>query len=455
MSVAPTGLDRTPAAAERPSLEQLAAAEQPYLAYTYSYPHKTAYRAFAPRPLAEVWQGEKRDALFLYLHVPFCASRCGYCNLFSHACVDAELTEAYVRTVERQVVGIRDQLGQPGFARVAIGGGTPTQLQVDQLARLLDLIEGPLGASLSRLPSSVETSPTTASADRLALLRQRGVERVSIGVQSFVADELTALGRREGVEPARQALARIKQAGFATLNIDLIYGVAGQSVASWLTSLDAALQFEPEELYLYPLYVRPLTGLGSAGRQWQDLRLDCYRAGRDLLAASGYQQLSMRMFRRQGVAQVDGPVYRCQEDGMVGLGCGARSYTRDLHYSDEWAVGAHGVRQILRRWVERPDRDFASAWYGYQLDATDRQRRYLLKSLFQVEGLDLDDYRAALGGEALEHSPQLQQLLDHGLAEQVDGRLRLTSTGLELSDTLGPWLYSDRVLQSIEGFELR
>jgi hypothetical protein len=117
-----------------------------------------------------------------------------------------------------------------------------------------------------------------------------GVDRISIGVQSFIEAEVKVVGRSQKTAVVQQALDRIRSAGFTTLNIDLIYGLPGQTTGSWLESLRAALRFAPEELYLYPLYVRPLTGLGRRGQKTEDdLRLACYRAGRRLLLESGYK----------------------------------------------------------------------------------------------------------------------------------------------------------------------
>jgi oxygen-independent coproporphyrinogen-3 oxidase len=250
------------------------------------------------------------------------------------------------------------------------------------------------------------------------------------------------------------ALSRLRGAGFPTLNIDLIYGVQGQTVASWLESIRAALRFSPEELYLYPLYVRPLTGLGKRGRAATDLRLECYREGRALLLSAGYRQLSMRMFRANNAPAESGPVYRCQEDGMVGLGCGARSYTAALHYSDEYAVGRQGVREILAAYLSRPDEELTRAYYGYALDAEDQRRRYAILSLLS-EGLSLAEYRARFGAEPFSDLPELGSLAPLGLAAEDGGRLALTPLGLERSDVIGPWLASRRARERMGGYELR
>lgn len=430
-------------------------AGSPYQGYAYAYPHKTAYRRLPePVPLRRLWAEERRDALFLYLHVPFCEMRCGFCNLFTRANAGADLVRSYLATLRAEAEQVREALGEASFARMAVGGGTPTFLDAADLECLFDLAES-LGAAPGRIPVSVETSPATAERDKLEVLRARGVTRISLGVQSFVEAEAHAAGRPQKTVEVTAALDRIRTAGFATLNVDLIYGLPGQTPESWLWSVREALRWSPEELYLYPLYVRPLTGLGKSARNWDDLRLTCYRAARDLLLAEGYEQVSMRMFRAPRAPDGAGPVYCCQDDGMVGLGCGARSYTRGLHYSREFAVGAQGVRAILASYAARRPDDFAAADYGFRLDGAEQRRRYVLQSLLQADGLDLTAYRRRFTTEALDDVPELGALEPAGLASCSDNCLSLTQAGLERSDVIGPWLYSARVRSLMEGFELR
>jgi len=188
-----------------------ALAGSPYQGYLYAYPHKTAYRPLVPRPaLREVWAGERTDALFLYLHLPFCEMRCGFCNLFTRANPPAEQVTAYLGQLGRQAARVRDALpAGTGFARVAIGGGTPTYLTADELSTLFDLVEG-LGVQLGTVPVAVETSPATATADRIGVLAERGTTRVSIGVQSFLDAESRAAGRPQRRTEVERALATIR-----------------------------------------------------------------------------------------------------------------------------------------------------------------------------------------------------------------------------------------------------
>lgn len=426
-----------------------------YAGYAYAYPHKTAYRALdSPVALREAWASERRDGLFLYLHTPFCEMRCGFCNLFTTVNAPSDFAQDYPAALRRQAVRMREALGKATFARLAVGGGTPTYLDEPGLESLFDIAEGIFGIDPQSIPVSVETSPLTAETGKLRLLRERGVDRISIGVQSFIEAEVKAVGRSQKNAVVELALDRIRNAGFPTLNIDLIYGLPGQTTESWLASLRAALRFAPEELYLYPLYVRPLTGLGRRGRKTEDdLRVVCYREGRRVLLESGYRQISMRMFQSAQRRAADGPAYCCQNDGMVGLGCGARSYTRALHYGSEYAVGAESIREIIAAYIARPDAAFDFADYGFALDDAEQRRRFVIQSLLQVEGVNFAAYRERFDSEAMDDLPELAPLVARGLATLGGDRLRLTETGLEISDVIGPALYSPQVRNLMESYQ--
>lgn len=178
---------------------------------------------------------------------------------------------------------------------------------------------------------------------------------------------------------------------FPTLNIDLIYGQPGQTVATWLASLRPALHYRPEELYLYPLYVRPATGIGRRGdilRSPTDFMRQLYREARDYLLDGGYEQISMRYLRRPRTFAENSPVYCCQSDGMIGLGCGARSYTSTVHYSSRFAVQAAEVHAILDEWTEQTEENYAVADWGCRLSLDDLRRRFLIQSLLTQPGLD-------------------------------------------------------------------
>ncbi len=477
----------------------------PYQAYSYSYPHKTAYRPLAaPLPLREVWADEDRSGLFLYLHIPFCSYRCGFCNLFALARPAEDTVARYLDRMRAQLRATVDALGEHRFARFALGGGTPSYLDIGQLRALFEDVRAVAGLDLRSIPAGMEVSPETVDAEKMALCREAGIDRISMGIQSFSDAEVKALVRPQQREQVECAIDAIRRVRMPTLNLDLIYGIAGQSVQSFLASIETALAFAPEEIYLYPLYVRPLTGLGrieaaqsdsvidpvsdvahlgsvldearldearldetrssASARpkrrfalqpEPQDTRADLYRAGRDALLAAGYRQISMRMFRAAHAPdEGDAPAYCCQDDGMVGIGCGARSYTRRLHYSSEYGVSRRSVAEILDHYLQRKDRDFEVADYGFALNGDEQRRRYAIQSLLIRSGLDRAAYRRRFGADCLQDLPHLGELQTHGLAIIDAERILPTEAGLARADTIGPWLASPAVRERMHAYAL-
>ena len=429
----------------------------PYQGYSYSYPHKSAYRPFEPKlAMDEVWKDEKKSSLFLYLHIPFCEMRCGFCNLFTMANPKDGMENPYLPALKRQINSMNKALGEGAeFARLAIGGGTPSFLKIEDLEKMFDLIHNDLGLNHRVIPASMEVSPKTVTAEKLALMHARGINRVSIGIQSFFEEETNHLGRPQKLAEVEKSLDLIKAANFQVMNLDFIYGGAGQTETSWIASLKRALDWTPEEIFLYPLYVRPLTGLGKkTDKEWADFRLNLYRKGRAFLLENGYEQTTMRIFRRKEIAKTEGPAYNSPEDGMVGLGVGARSYTRKLHYSSDYAVGRKGVKNIIHHYNEQEEDYFGYVYNGVRLTEEEQKRRYVIKSLLEGENLNLNRYQAFFESNVFQDLPELNQLLTNNFATEQDGLLQLNPAGLELSDAIGPWLYSSNIQHLMKKYEL-
>ncbi|MES2788878.1 MAG: STM4012 family radical SAM protein [Planctomycetota bacterium] len=420
-------------------------------AYAYSYPHKSSYRPLTPRvPIATVWRDEDVSNLSLYVHIPFCEMRCGFCNLFTQSQPAETLVNDYLAALGRQMRVVREAVPTATFHQFAIGGGTPTYLSAQQLSDLLTAVESVLDVSIVRLPTSIETSPETATPDRLRVLANFGIQRVSLGVQSFSETETRLFGRPQQAPAVHRAIQAIRDAGSFDLNLDLIYGHPDQSAESWQASLQAALQYRPEELYLYPLYVRPETGLERQGLSPVGHRSDLYRIARDRLLDDGYEQLSLRCFRVPRAAQP--AAYACQRDGMIGLGCGARSYTRELHYATRFAVTQAGVRSIVRDWIAQSDDDFAHATHGMWLSDDEQLRRYVILTLLQTDGLSLVELEQQFPGADIDTISGITELRTRGWLLRTETRESLTPAGLEHADEVGPILYSPLVRDRLRAF---
>ena len=233
----------------------------------------------------------------LYFHIPFCQYKCGYCNLFSAAGQSEKWMQDYVEAMERQARQLAEILpNDVKFSDLTLGGGTPLILPEALLGKIFSMARQYFAFETDGHSVVVETSPNQTTKEKLHLLKQEGVSRVSIGVQSFVKEELAALHRFHDVDTARQALDAIREMNFACMNVDLIYGIPGQTMDSLLYSLMQVLEYEPEEIFIYPLYVKPGTYLYQQGAQRGKETFRMYHLVRQVLCEAGYRPHSMRRF---------------------------------------------------------------------------------------------------------------------------------------------------------------
>ncbi len=184
--------------------------------------------------------------------------------------------------------------------------------------------------------------------------------------------------------------------------------------------------------------------------------MELYKTGRDFLKSRGYRQLSMRHFVSTGyVQQQEKTDYSCQEDEMVGMGCGARSYTGGFHYSSFYAVSRKGIAQILNDYTTAPSETFAYAHNGIHLDEEDKKRRLIIKTLLLAEGLDLAYYRKLFSTEAKDDFVELREFVEQGLAEIKEDKMTLTDEGMAYSDAIGPMMISAKVRRLMESFDYK
>lgn len=399
-----------------------------YVSYMYSYPHKTAYRTLTPpvslSPYLERLEGREAS---LYFHIPFCAHKCGYCNLFSQQCCDAERISLYLHTMRRQAEQLSVAAQGLKFTSFAVGGGTPLILDEGQLEELFCLAEL-FGVHPSRVFTSVETSPEYTQKSVLRQLRARGVERLSMGVQSFNETELKKLKRRPGLGTVVGALENIVEAGFPQFNLDLIYGIEGQTVESFMRSLNPALTYRPNELFIYPLYVRPGTRINV--RSTDDIGYAIYKSARELLVGQGFVQTSMRRFVRRETTETE---FSCGDEVMLSCGAGGRSYLGNLHYATPYAVRQQAIADEIGHYIRTTD--FMTAANGFLLSTEEMQIRFIIKNLMYHRGVDLAEYEKRFGEKPDRNL--FREFTDRGWIEETGRIVRLTEEGMAYSDYIG------------------
>jgi oxygen-independent coproporphyrinogen III oxidase len=244
--------------------------------------------------------------LALYLHVPFCAVRCHYCDFNTYAGLDGMFGE-YAAALVAEIRGAGAARRGPPASTVFLGGGTPTVLSPPLLASALDACR----ASFAVAPDAEITSeanPGTADAEVFAALRDMGVNRLSMGAQSFDDAELKWLGRIHDAAEAEAAFAAARRAGFANINLDFMFGLPGQQTSTWRNTLDRAIALGPEHISLYSLTVEHGTPLYDAVRRGRqpppddDVAADFYLLASDLLSKAGYEQYEISNWSRRPLA---------------------------------------------------------------------------------------------------------------------------------------------------------
>lgn len=410
--------------------------QNPFVQYMYSYPHKTLYGSLQGIALEEYMQLLGSGENSLYVHIPFCQYKCGYCNLFSVAGQEERLMEQYVDALERQA-GQWAKLVPVGtkFSDLTLGGGTPLLLSERLLRRIFGIARDYFGFQAKKHAVIVETSPNQTTKEKLLLLKEEGVTRLSIGVQSFLPEELKQLHRFHSVETVCLVLEDILTAGFDCLNLDIIYGIPGQTVESLKASLKKAISYQPQELFVYPLYVKPDTYLYQQGIQASRNIRELQRHARGYLREAGYQPYSMRRFVR-GAAEL--PETLCGFGNTLSLGCGGRSYLGRLHFCTPYAVRQTACMDILKEYMER--RDYCQITHGYLLSEEEQKRRYLIRHILFGRGLDRRDYKKHFDRDVWEEFSLLAEWVEKGYAEVGERYISLTEEGILLSDYLGPQL---------------
>lgn len=420
----------------------------PYRQYMYSYPHKTAYRALEGISLEKELVKLQGQHNSLYIHIPFCQYKCGYCNLFSVAGKTMRMMGEYVDAMERHSEQISNIMPEGvEFQEIILGGGTPLILPEPLLERVFEMAIKYFGVSLPGIPVVVETSPNQTTELKLEILKKYGVTRLSIGVQSFEEEELAKLKRLHTAKAADEALKLVKNTGFDCVNIDMIYGIPGQTKKSFLASLEKAVSYESEELFVYPLYIKRDTGLWDAGYKQGEDALELYYMGRNFLRMAGYRQDSMRRFvRQQGYSEC--ALSLCGFGNTLSVGCGGRSYIGALHFSTPYEVRKKQCVLRLEEYIRQEN--YLQVNHGYLLSEEEQKRRYVIKHILFGRGILQEDYRKNFGGNVLQDFPLLMGWCEEGYAVQSEEYITLTEKGLALSDYLGPQLISEEVRERME-----
>jgi len=374
------------------------------------------------------WHGGTVAPIGLYLHIPFCAAICNYCN-FNRGLHDDSLRRRYV---EALVADIRRQAA-PAVAADTIffGGGTPSLLEPAEVAAILTVCHESFAVAAGA-EITLEANPESATREALDGFRAAGINRLSFGVQSFHDAELKRLGRLHSAATARQAVASARAAGFDNLSLDLMMWLPGQQPADWLASVEALIEVEPDHASLYLLEIYPNAPLKDemARAGWSvapdDDAAEMYLDGLGRLDRAGYEQYEISNVARPGRRARHNLKY-WQEGEWLGLGCGAHS----TYAGERWRTLSSTTEYVDRMGAGTDVRLDRRA-----LDPQERLEEALFMGLRLVEGLDLPAMQGRHGVDIwAQYGQDLATFVDAGLLVHEPGRrLALTRAGMLLAN---------------------
>lgn len=361
----------------------------------------------------------------IYVHIPFCAARCDYCD-FATWTDRGHLVDAYVVACVADLERRAASGGLRPATSVFFGGGTPSLLAPEQLARILDTVPRAPGAEVT-----VECNPDSVDAAKLAGYRAAGVNRLSFGVQSLEPKVLAALGRTHDPDNVARAVAAARTAGFESFNLDVIYGTPGETLADWRATLEGVLALDPPHVSAYALTVEPATPLGrqvAAGTRSapdDDDQADKYVLADELLAGAGLEWYEISNWARPGCECRHNLLYWGQGD-YAGVGCAAHGHVDGRR---AWTV------RTPERYVERIAQGATAEAGAEELDAATRAEEHIGLALRTRTGAE----RAAAGAPAA-----VDELLEAGLLEAAGSRLVLTRPGRLLASEVTARLLAAR-----------
>ncbi|CDG16853.1 radical SAM family heme chaperone HemW [Xenorhabdus doucetiae] len=362
----------------------------------------------------------KLPPLSLYIHIPWCVQKCPYCDFNSHALKGDVPHQEYVDHLLADLQADLPMIGDREVSTIFIGGGTPSLLSAEGMQRLLDGVRDSLSLS-PQAEITMEANPGTVEADRFHAYQQAGINRISIGVQSFGSDKLIRLGRIHGPEEAKRAAKLADGLGLRSFNLDLMHGLPNQTLNEALNDLRQAIELSPPHLSWYQLTIEPNTSFGSRPPVLpdDDALWDIFSQGHQLLTAAGYQQYETSAYAKPG--------YQCQHNlnywrfgDYLGIGCGA-------HGKISFADG-----RILRTVKTRHPRGYMQGRYLDQqnpVDNVDRPFEFFMNRFRLLESMPRQDFSDFTGLPESAIRRQMDEALAKGYVTESETHWQITQHG--------------------------
>ncbi|MDD5491593.1 MAG: radical SAM family heme chaperone HemW [bacterium] len=363
----------------------------------------------------------------LYLHFPFCQQKCNYCDFNSYAGMN-HLLPKYLSALTQELFMYKVHVSV--VDTIYIGGGTPSLLAINDITRLFDSIRRNFYVA-DRAEITMETNPGSCTLEKLKVIKMNGVNRLSIGLQTFNNESLKKLGRIHTVEDFISTFQYARQAGFTNINVDLIYGLPWQTGEEWQDTLAGVLEVDPEHISLYSLTIEEGTPFGQdlkAGRIKkidEELEAEMYENAVKLLKANGYEHYEISNFAKPGKRCRHNQIYWRNEE-YVGLGAGATSYMGRVRYTN--------VKEIPQ-YIEKV---FGNDYATSEKEALKLNKiigETIMLNLRLLDGFKMDDLQKRFKTNIDQlYGPTIKILSNQGLLKEEEGMVKLTDHGLMIAN---------------------
>ncbi|SHM05383.1 oxygen-independent coproporphyrinogen-3 oxidase [Caldanaerovirga acetigignens] len=366
------------------------------------------------------------DTLALYIHIPFCIKRCAYCDFNSYT--ELEYVPSYLDSLKREISFYSNI--ERKISSIYIGGGTPTVLNEKELSSIIDAIHRAFNLS-SDLEFTVEANPETVTKEKLEVLREGGVNRLSLGLQSFNEELLKVIGRIHNAEGFLKNFFMAREAGFNNINVDLIFGLPQQRVEDFLNSLRKLLDLSPEHVSCYSLSVEEGTKFyelkekGLLFLPSEDEERMMYHAARSILEEGGYSHYEISNFAKSGRECKHNLVYWTYGE-YLGLGAGAHSFMDGVRF-----YNAYG----LKDYIEKVKAKGEAVESRERISEPEQQAEFVILGLRLIKGVDKAKFYERFRKDMdLVYGEVLEKLEEKGLIVNGKEYVKLTKKGLDLAN---------------------
>lgn len=365
----------------------------------------------------------------LYIHIPFCSSKCNYCDFNSYA-GKLHYTEEYFNSVEKEIEMYRDEMGNKLINTIFIGGGTPSCVDEKYISGILSVCRENFNIA-DECEITVESNPGTIDMEKLTTYRQAGISRISIGLQAYQDKLLKYLGRKHSPQDFISGIEMAKRAGFSNINADVIFGIPGQTMEDWKETVLLLVTSGISHISAYSLKIEEGTRFGDMAERGEltevddELDRDMYHYAIEYFRENGFSQYELSNFAKPGFECRHNLTYwKCID--YLGVGAGAHSLLNNIRFSNEYSIENY-IKCIT--YGKKPISE------QYTIDLQERMSEYMFLGFRLIKGINNSEFKNIFKQDMFDkYYAEFEELLKSKLIEADENNVRLTGLGLDLAN---------------------